>query len=91
MTGAPFTEVFLDEGEIVVAAVGMWESLGDFQGRWETKETVFGFPRFPRPVISTAGPAALVFMPTSLPGTNPRRELAWLVASVLLHPYRFLR
>ena len=91
VTGAPFIEVFLGEGEIVAAAVGMWESRSDFQGRWETKETDFGFPRFPRPVISTAGPAALFFMPTSLPGTNPRRELAWLVASVLLHPYRFLR
>ena len=91
MTGAPFIEVFLGEGEIVVEAVGMWESRSDFQERWETKETVFGFPRFPRPVISTAGRSALVFMPTFLPGTYPRREFAWLVAPVLLHPYHFLR
>jgi hypothetical protein len=39
---------------LVVEAVGMWESRSDFQGRWEEGETVFGFPRIPRPVISTA-------------------------------------
>ena len=46
VTGAPFIEVFLGEGEIVVEAVGMWESRSDFQGRWETEETDFGFPPF---------------------------------------------
>ena len=44
---------------LVVEAVGMWESRSDFQGRWEEGENVFRFPRFPRPVISTAFPRRL--------------------------------
>jgi hypothetical protein len=41
---------------VVVAAVGMWESLlSDFQGLWEGWENSFiVFPCFPQTVISTA-------------------------------------
>jgi hypothetical protein len=41
--------------DIVIGAVGMWESRSDFQGRWEARETVvlvfraFHGSSFPRP------------------------------------------
>ena len=32
--------------ELIIGAVGMWESRSDFQGRWERRETWFWFSSF---------------------------------------------